>query len=380
MQYKRAFNITALLPYKSLFIFGPRQTGKTTFLREHYPDARYINLLDAQVFRAFNLRPEIMRQSLLASEKLVIIDEIQRLPELLNEVQLLIDRNKELRFILTGSSARKLKRGAANLLGGRALMTRMHPFVSVEIGYERLEERVVKGSLPSVIDSPIWLEELGAYTEVYLKEEIQAEGLTRNLENFSRFLRTAALSNAQQLNYTSLGADAGVPPRTAQHYYQVLEDTLLGYQLPPYSQTKKLKAVATSKFYFFDVGVANALVGRSECVRGTETYGNNIEHLIFLELRASLDYHRKQDELCYWRTTTQFEVDFVVGEKVAIEVRASERVTDKNLKGLRAFAEELSGIRKIVVSHEPWLRVTDDGIEIMPIEYFLTELWAGEVV
>ncbi len=380
MTYHRVLDLEALLTHRSLFLFGPRQTGKTTYLHERYPDARFVDLLDARTFRDLSARPELLRLSLMPNVKLIVIDEIQKLPVLLDEVHLLIERNKSLRFILTGSSARKLHRKSTNLLAGRALTVRLHPLVSPEVEFRELDKRLRLGGLPSVLTSPIPQEDLAAYVGTYLKEEIQAEGLARRIESFSRFLEVAALSNGELLNFAHIASDAAVPSRTVQNYYRILEDTFLGYQLSPFRKTPTRKAVATPKFYFFDVGVAHALVGREEVRPRTGEYGRALEHLIFLELRAYLDYTRNRAPLSFWRTHAQHEVDFLVGDATAIEVKAKERVTDRDLRGVRALAAELPLSHMIVVSNERWRSTTDDHIEIYPVDEFLRDLWDGRVV
>ncbi|MGE0822649.1 MAG: ATP-binding protein [Candidatus Binatia bacterium] len=380
MPYQRILNLEALLEHRSLFLFGPRQTGKTTYLHERYPRARFVDLLDARTFRELSARPEILRESLTPSETLVVIDEIQKLPALLDEVHLLIERDKSLRFILTGSSARKLRQKSTNLLAGRALTVRLHPLVSPEVEFRDLEKRLQLGGLPSVLTSAIPHEDLAAYVGTYLREEIQAEGFTRQIEAFSRFLEVAALSNGELLNFTQIASDAAVPSRTVQNYYRILEDTLVGYQLSPFRKTPTRKAVATAKFFFFDVGVVHALMGREEVRPRTSEYGRALEHLIFLELRAYLDYTRNRAALTFWRTHSKHEVDFLVGDTVAIEVKAKERVGEQDLRGVRALAQELSLTRMIVVSNEHWRRTTDDHIEIVPVDEFLHDLWSGNVL
>jgi len=380
MPYQRILDLAALLEHRSLFLFGPRQTGKTTYLHDRYPHARFVDLLDARTFRELSARPELLRSSLTPSETLIIIDEIQKLPALLDEVHLLIERHKSLRFILTGSSARKLHQKSTNLLAGRALTVRMHPLVSPEVEFRELDKRLQLGGLPSVLTSAIPHEDLAAYVGTYLKEEIQAEGLTRQIEAFSRFLEVAALSNGELLNFTQIASDAAVPSRTVQNYYRILEDTFLGYQLPPFRKTPTRKAVATAKFFFFDVGVVHALMGREEVRPRTSEYGRALEHLIFLELRTYLDYTRNRTALTFWRTHTQHEVDFLVSGTVAIEVKAKERVGEHDLRGVRALAQELSLTRMIVVSNEHWRRTTDDHIEVVPVDEFLHDLWAGDVL
>ena len=374
--YERTLDLKTLLRHRSVFVFGARQTGKSTLLRHLFPEAVYFDLLEADTFRELSARPEYMRQTVPPGTRLVVIDEVQKLPALLDEVHLMIERHKAMRFVLTGSSARKLKRGGANLLAGRALVTRLHPLVSPEIGSGRLLSRLNRGSLPAVLDSEIPHEDLKAYVGTYLQEEIRSEGLTRSVENFSRFLEVAGACNGEQVNFTQVGSDAGVPPRTIREYFQILEDTLIAYSLPAYQKTIKRKPVATAKFFLFDVGVANTLLRRSDIVAGSEAFGRALEHLIFLELRAHLDYTRSDLPLTYWRTRSRIEVDFVIGDRVAIEVKGTARVTRRDLKGLRALGEELPLEKQIVVCTEPRLR-TDDGVELIPVEQFLEDLWAG---
>lgn len=378
--YRRALDLGELVKHRSLFLFGPRQTGKSTLVRQTFSEAAIYDLLEADTFRELSARPEYLRQTLAPRQEIVVVDEIQKLPSLLDEVHLLIERNKKLRFILTGSSARKLKRGAANLLAGRAWICRLHPLVSAELNYERLLDRLNRGSLPAFLDSSHYQEDLKAYVGTYLREEIRAEGLTRTIENFSRFLEVAGLTNGEQINFASVAADAGVPPSTVREHYQVLEDTLVGHQLPAYQKTVKRKPVATAKFYFFDVGVANTLRRTGVVEEGSEAYGRALEHLIFLELRSYLDYHRLDEELTYWRSRSQLEVDFVVGNNVAVEVKAKGRVSDRDYRGLIALDEEVRLKRKIVVCNEKRCRMTDSGVQILPVAQFLAELWAGEIV
>jgi predicted AAA+ superfamily ATPase len=377
--YDRVLDLAAILRHRSLFLLGARQTGKSTLVHRLFPEAAFFDLLEADTFRELSARPEYMRQTVPSGVKLVVIDEVQKLPRLLDEVHLMIERDKALRFLLLGSSARKLKRGGANLLAGRAWTAHLHPLVFAEVGRGRLLERLNRGSLPVMIDSELAHEDLKAYVGTYLQEEIRAEGLTRSIENFSRFLTVAATCNGELLNYTAVGSDAGVPPRTVREYFQILEDTLLGYQLPAFRKTVKRKPIATSKFYFFDVGIANTLLRRSAVVPGSETFGRALEHLVFLELRAKLDYTRMDLPLTYWRTRSRVEVDFVLGDRIAIEVKGKPRVTRRDQAGLRALAEELRLQRKIVVCTETRRR-RDDDIEILPVEEFLADLWSGEIL
>ena len=375
--FKRLLSLDNLVSQKSLFLLGPRQTGKSTLLHAQFQGARYIDLLEADTFRELATKPELIRQRLRVDEKLVIIDEVQKLPAILDEVQLLIDRNKDLRFILTGSSARKLKKGHANLLGGRAWVTNLFPLVSVELGFSGLEKRLCFGSLPGVFTSENPIEELKAYVGTYLKEEVLAEGLTRSIQTFSRFIELAGMSNGEQINFAAIANDAQIPARTVRDHFQILQDTLLGKQLPVFKQSKKRKAVSTPKFYFFDVGVANALRRNFAVSEGSSDYGRALEHLVFCELDAWLGYTRSSEELTYWRTRNQLEVDFVVGESMAIEVKAKRSIRSTDLTGLQAIGEEFPEMRRIVVCLESEPR-TLDGVEILPLEYFLRELWNGK--
>lgn len=378
--YKRILDLRETLKHKSIFLFGPRQTGKSTLAHEALPDAAFYDLLEADTFRELSARPEYLRQTLGDQQSVVVVDEIQKLPSLLDEIQLLLERNKKLRFVLTGSSARKLKRGAANLLGGRAWVCRLHPLVSAELGHRRLLDRLNRGSLPAIIDSEHYKEDLKAYVGTYLHEEIRAEGLTRSIENFSRFLEVAGLTSGEQINFSAVADDAGFPPRTVREHYQILEDTLVGHQLPAYQKTSKRKPVATAKFYLFDVGVANTLKRTPMIEAASDAYGRALEHLVFLELRSFLDYRRLDHELTYWRSRSQFEVDFLVGDEVGIEVKSKIRVSPRDYKGLNVLSEEVRLKRKIVICGEKRRRKADDGAEIMTAEYFLEDLWAGNIV
>ena len=219
-----------------------------------------------------------------------------------------------------------------------------------------------------------------AYVGTYLQEEILAEGLVRNIGSFSRFLSTAGLTNGEQVNFTAVGSDTGIPPRTVREYYHVLEDTLVGYLLPPFQHTRKRKPVSTPKFYFFDVGVANTLAKRGHVEPGSELFGRAFEHFIFLELRAYLDYRRIDQPLTYWRCQSQFEVDFIIGDTIGIEVKGKSLVHTRDLKGLRALSEDVTLRQKIVVSLERESRCTDEGIQVLPVETFLRRLWRGEIV
>ncbi len=378
-KFKRVLDLREDSRKKSLFLLGPRQTGKTFLLKRTFPKSPFYNLLLADVFLKVSQRPQVIREEVLAQKSLfqpIIIDEIQKLPVLLDEVHAMIEEHG-FHFILSGSSARKLKRGGANLLGGRAWTRQFYPLVSYEMGDFDFLRVLNHGSLPSIYLSADPEEDLAAYVGTYLKEEIQAEGLARKIENFSRFLQTAALTNTELVNFTSIGSDAGMPSRTVTEYFRILEDTLVGHLLEPYSKTKKRKAITTAKFYFFDVGVCNFLAGRKGIRPKTELFGKVLEHFIFTELRAYLSYRRDQRPLTFWRSTAGHEVDFLINDEVGIEVKGTDNVSERHWSGLKALSEEKLLKRKIVISMDSAPRRVGD-ILILPVKEFLQQLWSDE--
>jgi predicted AAA+ superfamily ATPase len=380
-EYPRYLNLVEQSRSRSVFLFGPRQTGKTFLLRKTFPASPYYNLLHSDQFLRLSARPSILREELLASAPSastpVIIDEVQKLPILLDEVQDLIEA-QGLRFILSGSSARKLVRQGANLLGGRARTRYLFPLTSAEIGDIDLERALNFGTLPAIYQSDEPEEDLLAYCGTYLQEEVQAEDMVRRIENFSRFLRTAALMNAELVSYENAASDAGVPARTVREYFGILQDTLVGFLVNPFSRTSRRKAVSRAKFYFFDVGVGNVLAGRSGIRLGTELFGKCFEHFIATEIRACLHYRADRRELTFWRSTSGFEVDFVIGGETAVEVKGTAAVSEKHVKGLRALNEEIALRNSIVVSMDDRMRKVGD-ILVLPWQAFLSRLWAGEL-
>ena len=374
--YSRLLDLTGESRQRSFFLFGPRQTGKTWLLKKTFPNVPFYNLLLADVFLRVSQRPSMIREELLARGKFpqpVIIDEIQKLPLLLDEVQYLIEEYGY-RFILTGSSSRKLKRGGGNLLGGRARTKYLFPLVSQEIPNYDLIRILNFGSIASIYNSLQPEGDLESYVGNYLKEEIQAEGLVRRIENFSRFLQVASLANAELVNFANIASDAGVPARTVEEYFLILQDTLVGALVEPFTKTKKRKAITTAKFYFFDVGVCNTLAGRKEIKPKTELFGKVLEHFIFTELRAYLHYRNDQRPLSFWRSKSGYEVDFLLGDETAIEVKASEQVSERHCTGLKALAEDIHLKKKVVVSMDSAPRKLQD-IEVLPIKIFLQRLW-----
>jgi uncharacterized protein len=384
--YSRILDLLPILTNRSIFLFGPRQVGKSTYLKSKYPTAKYYNLLKADEFAYLASRPESIRQSIVAKDKLIIIDEIQKLPILLDEVQAILGENKKIRFILTGSSARRLKRGGANLLAGRAYIQRMHPLLYPELkdhfkDFMDLHKfRCNRGGIPFILDSPFPEHDLLNYIGTYLHEEILAEGLSRGVQSFAKFLEVVATTNGEEVNFVSVANDVGVSPRIIKSYYTILEDTLIGYLLPTYTKTVKRKATSTPKFYFFDVAIANKLLRRKDIEQGSEVYGRVLEHLIFIELKGYIDYTRLDANLTYWRSRSKLEVDFLIDNRIGIEVKAGSRIATKDEKGLLALNEDLPKLRKIIVCHEPHTRVTDNGTEIIPLHEFMIRLWNGEIV
>ncbi len=377
---RRQPNLKSLLSRKSFFLFGPRATGKSTLVRQQLADSStVIDLLDSRLFLRLSAAPHELESIINADPKeFVVIDEIQRIPELLNEVHRLIE-SKRVTFLLTGSSARKLRRGRANLLAGRVWQARMFPFIYRELDDFDLDRYLFYGGLPAVYLSAYPEEELDAYVNTYLREEIMAEGLIRRLPPFSRFLKTLALANAELLNFTKIGADAQVPPSTVTEYVTLLEDTLVGFLLPAWTESKKRKAIKTAKFYFFDPGVTHILAGTETIERNSNLYGKSFEQFICMELRAYLSYRRKRLPLTYWRSKNGHEVDFLLGTTTAIEVKASTRVTNRDLKGLRYLADEQVFHHYILVSQDP-TNARIDNYRLLHWETFLNDLWEDKFI
>lgn len=372
---ERILNLPALLEKKSHFLLGPRQTGKTFLIRHTLKDVRVYDLLDTSVYLALSQNPGRIAQELTPKERIVVIDEIQRLPILLNEVHRLIE-TREVRFLLTGSSARKLRRGGVNLLGGRARTKYLHPITYRELGNRfDLNRAMERGLLPSIYFSDDARPDLQAYAGMYLQQEIVAEGATRNIPAFSRFLKVAAFCNGTIVNFTNVANDAQVARTTVYEYFEVLKDTLVLYELPPWRKTKKRKPLASSKYYFFDVGVVSSLQGR-EFRPGTPEFGEAFETYLMHELMSYSDYV-SGEPIRYWRSTTGFEVDFIIGDHTAVEVKAKENISPQDIKSLQVLAEEKKLKRYLCVSLEPRFR-RFGGMTVLPFREFLDALWGGE--
>jgi uncharacterized protein len=380
MSVERLLDLNEILNKKSFFLFGPRSTGKSTLIKQQLAGKAFvIDLLDSRLFLRLSGTPHEIEDIISAGgSDLVVIDEIQRVPELLNEVHRLIE-NRKIRFLLTGSSARKLRRGHANLLAGRVWEARLFPLTWRELPDFRLERYLRYGGLPQVYLSESPEEELDAYVNTYLKEEIMAEGLIRNLPPFARFLKSISLSNGEVVNFTKLGNDCQMSASSVREYISLLEDTLVGFMVPAWIESKKRKAIKSGKFYFFDTGVTHTLSGTQTLDRNSDLYGKSFEQFICMELRAYLSYSRNKSPLSYWRSTHGNEVDFLIGEDVAIEVKSSQRVTISDYKGLKALNEEGIFQDLYLISQDP-VASKKDKINALHWKDFLEMLWKGKII
>jgi uncharacterized protein len=360
---------------KSHFLFGPRQTGKSYLIRHALAEARVYDLLDSSVFLELSLNPARLEQELQAKDELVVIDEIQRLPGLLNEVHRLIE-SRGVRFLLTGSSARKLRGGGVNLLGGRARVRHLRPLSARELGaHFDLARALNRGLLPSIYFSDDPKADLQAYCGAYLQQEIVAEGATRNVPAFSRFLRVAAQCNGTVVNFTAVANDAQVPRTTVYEYFEILRDTLLLEEVPAWRTSRTRKPLVSSKYYFFDVGVVGQLQGRL-FLPDTPEFGTALETFVAHELNCYRDY-LSGEPIHHWRSASGFEVDFLLGEHTAIEVKAKRSIGGHDLRSLHAFKEEGLAKRYLCVCLESRPRRVD-GIDIVPLSRFLHSLWEGD--
>ncbi len=371
---------------ESFFLWGPRQTGKTTLLRDRYPDCRWLDLLKSEEYVHYSTRPERLRQEIESEgrdpSKQIVIDEVQRVPNLLNEVHWLIE-NYGLRFALCGSSARKVRRGGANLLGGRAFRYVLHGLTAGELQNDfDLVRFVNHGYLPRAYEAEEPTRVLDAYIADYLQQEIAAEGLVRNLPVFANFLDAAALSDGDVVNFARIASDCSVSAKTVKSYFEILEDTLIGTWLPAYRRRAKRRAVKSPKFYFADVGIVNRLARRGTVIAGSEQFGKAFENWVHHELTAYIDYRNVDSKLTYWALTKQTEVDFLFDDlSIAIEAKSSSNVNRQHLKGLRSIAVEYPEIKqRVVVCRERRPRLTEDGILVLPVEHFVERLWSGDLI
>jgi predicted AAA+ superfamily ATPase len=381
-----------LPPGQSAFLWGARKTGKSTLLRKAFPQSIAYDFLKTDVALSFAARPALLREQLLARPAAelqfpIILDEVQKVPGVLDEVHWLIE-NRGLRFMLCGSSARKLKRGRANLLGGRAWRFEMYPLVTAEFlaadgppgGFDLLRA-LNHGLLPSHYLSSHPRRSLEAYVRDYLKEEVFDEGLTRNVPAFSRFFEAVGYSHGQLVNYANIARDCGVDAKTVKEYFQILCDTLLGRLVTPYKKRQERQVISKApKFYLFDVGVAGVLSKRHLVEPRGEQFGRALEHLVFMELAAHASYRELAYDICFWRTKSGAEVDFVLGDgEVAIEVKGTSRVDDRDLRSLALFSETHGPRLSVVVCNEPDERLVR-GVRILPWRRFFEELWSGRII
>lgn len=377
---ERIFNITNYLEDGSIFLFGARQTGKSTFLEQTLKNAVFFDLLDSNLRLKLQRDPSLLYDTLQdkPAGTIIVIDEIPEVPELLNEVHRLIQK-KGLRFVLTGSSPRKLKRKGHNTLGGRAVPCYFFPFVSAELHDIDLDKALLYGLLPPhyLAKNPRRL--LSGYIDIYLKEEIKEEALSRNIAVFQRFMQAAALTSGEIVNYTNIANDCNVSAKTIKEYFSILEDTLIGYMLPAYTKTNKRKVTQAPKFYFFDVGVYNYLLQRTSLPPETPEYGHSFEHFVMQELRAYVNYFQKDETLSYWHTYNNKEIDVVVGQaKIGIEIKSTAEIQPKHLSNFKDYHDEFPDSRCIIVSRDKLTR-RNGNIEIMYVFDFLKQLWAGEI-
>jgi uncharacterized protein len=379
-------NIPRILsfPDDTFFLWGPRQSGKTTLLKSRFPDAFRIDLLRTDERMRFARSPSLLRETVRArpTSQWIVIDEIQKVPDLLDEIHFLIQEDRR-RFALCGSSARKLRRSHANLLGGRALRRELLGLSAQEIGADFDLDRMLNyGTLPvHYLDRAPW-EKLGAYVDLYLKEEILDEGLTRHLPVFAEFLRTAAIGDTEITNFSNIGRECGVASSTVRGYYEILEDTLLGALLPAFTRRAKRRVQHAPKFYFHDIGVVNHLVRRHRVEVGSEVFGKAFENWVFHELSVHRRCQGTPYDVAYWRLSSGIEVDFVLGDAdVALEVKGKSRIQTHDLRHLLEFRREYPSVQRLViVSLEPYARITDEGVHILPWKDFMAQLWRGDVV
>lgn len=380
-QFKRILDLNTLLKNKSYFLFGPRGTGKSYLIRNTLDSKiKTINLLKSEEFLDLNTQPQNLRERINPKkDHLVVIDEVQKIPQLLNEVHYLIEEHG-IHFLLTGSSVRKLKKSDTNMLGGRARKAELFPICFAEFEKFNLEKYLRYGGLPSILNSIEPKEDLTGYVENYLNDEIKYEAQIRKLNFFHRFLEVSALYSSEVVNFANIASDIGVSEPTVKSYYELLVDSLIGFQLFPWKKGKYRKSISSSKFYYFDTGVLNTLLKSPPILdKNSDLYGKVFEQFIAQELRAYLSYRRKDEPLNFWRSLDKYEVDFVIGDKIAIEVKSSKKVKKDFLKGLEQIQNESNFKRRILVSQDP-IQKNINGIECFPWKLFLEELWNDEII
>lgn len=369
-------------PKQSFFLFGPRGTGKSTWVNQYFPNALKIDLLQPDLFRSLSARPERLRELIHGNpeKKKIVIDEIQKIPELLSVVHGLIEEDKTCQFVLTGSSARKLKRAGVDLLAGRALYCSFHPFMAAELGSQFNFERALQiGLVPLIWTSENSRIVLESYISLYLREEVQAEGLVRNLGHFSRFLETVSFSHGSVLNISNVARESEIERKVVEGYLGVLEDLLLAYRLPVFSKRSKRALITHSKFYFFDAGIYRTLRPKGALDRPEETDGMALEGLVAQHLKAWISYRKEQETLSFWRTRAGSEVDFVVygaSGLWAIEVKNTSKVRPEDLRGLLAFQDEYPESKTLLI-YRGKDRLVQKDVLCLPASEFLINLKPG---
>jgi predicted AAA+ superfamily ATPase len=363
---------------QSYFLFGPRGTGKSTWLTQQYPDALMINLLKPSVLRDYLAFPERLEQSVKASQTPhIIIDEIQKAPALLSVVHGLIEEKQGWQFILTGSSARKLKRAGVDLLAGRALVRHLHPFMAAELGADfNLNQSLRYGLVPLIVESASMSETLAAYIQLYVQEEVKAEGLVRNIGDFLRFLEVVSFSHGSQINASNIARECAVSRKLIEGYLGILQDLLISYHIPVFNVRAKRNMVVHEKFYFFDVGVYRSLRSQGFLQNDSEIDGPGLEGLVLQHLRAWNDYQGSPYKLYFWRTQHGVEVDFILygpNNLYAIEVKHAKSVYHKDIKSLQAFCEDYPEAVPILL-YQGQERLKIGKILCLPVDRFLKQL------
>jgi predicted AAA+ superfamily ATPase len=383
MDFKREFSALDALKVKSHFLLGPRGTGKSFLVRQQLAGhAAIINLLRSEASRLLLANPSRLESMIIANlpkdSKLVVIDDVQKIPAILDEVHRLIEESGY-KFLLTGSSARKLRSGGINLLAGRAWPMGLFPLTTSELGTTfQLDKYLRYGGLPSVIRSESPQLELDAYVGIYLDEEIKTEGLIRRLAPFSEFLQLAGLSNGKVINFSKIANEVGVSSPTIREYFHILEDTLVGNLIPQWRKSPTRKPGSSARFYFFDTGVANTLAGINALDPASDLFGRCFEQFIYMEIKAWMTYRRKKLPISYWQKSNECEVDLILGNEIAIEVKSTTRLNADDFKGLKQVTHEVPIKRRILVSRDP-IAMENDGILCLPWNKFCERLWGDEL-
>ncbi len=374
-----------LPPNQSAFLWGPRKTGKSTLLRNQFPKSKFYDFLDTDLYFRFSKRPALLGEELASLSPVmlsepIILDEVQKIPHILDEVHRLIE-NKGLRFVLCGSSTRKLRRGQANLLDGRAWRYELFPLTTVEIKDWKLIDVLNKGLIPSHFLQTDGTRSLKAYVQDYLMEEVFQEGLVRNIPSFNRFFDSIGYSHGEMTNFLNISRDCGVDSKTVKEYYQILVDTLMGIMIDPFRKQQNRQVITkTPKFYLFDTGVAGIITKRIIQEEKGEVFGKAFEHFILMELIAFRSYYNLDFKISYWRTSSGLEVDFILGDgETAVEVKGTDRIDSKDTRAIRTFHEEFHPRQSILVCNEPSERMSGD-IRILPYRVFLKMLWQKEII